>query len=210
MHSDYRQEAPNPVYRSRGEGVAHPVARQREDDAAGGAAGQAGAHQALYQLPAHPPSAVLRQHRHVHYGGRECAVRHSPGSPSRDVLSVCSFVLAECLLCCARGVERTRREPTTTAPGSPCQAHKLVGRPLCPGRGRKSCYYCKRVLQGQSDALRRYGILAPCFCPQHRYLRSTASFGEQQTQRCCFSKLKGAVDRDVRCSPLQATASLHQ
>ena len=55
-------------------GWARPVARQREDDAAGGAAGQAGAHKPLHQQPAYSPPLVLRQHRHVHHRGCKGAI----------------------------------------------------------------------------------------------------------------------------------------
>jgi len=62
---------------------AHPLARVGEDDAAGSAARQARAHQALDQLPADSPPLERGRDRHITHRRRERAVRHGPAEPTR-------------------------------------------------------------------------------------------------------------------------------
>ena len=193
VHSTYttRHKAWLP---SRGRKCAHPVARQREDDAAGGAAGQAGAHQALHQLPAHPPAPELRQHRHVHYGGRKRAVRHSPGSPSRDMLSACCFVLEV--------LSARTRAPPPTAPAHLAKPTSSLGGPSVPGKEAKAATTANVCFRARAM---RSGGMAPSLLASAQSTDTCAAL--QALAKIYF---KGGVGRDVRCAPLQAKASLHQ
>ncbi len=128
----------------------HPVARVGEDDAAGGAARQACAHQALDQLPTDPPPLERRRNRHVAHRRRKRAVRHGPAE-ARAVRGWRRSGAA------AAAMGRPRWLEVRAAP-SPGQAHELAAVWLAVTLGCKGRHERKRVPQGQRYALRLDGL----------------------------------------------------